>query len=526
MATATLHAADLYCGAGGTSTGIAQACKELKIGLELVAVNHWDVAIATHSINHPYAQHFCQSVDNLDPRKVVPGGRLQLLVASPECTHHSIARGGRPINDQFRTSAWHILRWAEALYIENILVENVKEFCNWGPLTAEGKPVKRMRGKTFLAFVDALRSLGYNVDYRVLNAADYGDPTTRERLFILARRQPKKVTWPKQSHSKEGGTDLFGKTKKWIPASAIIDWKLQGKSIFDRKKPLSDKTLARIAAGLKKFGGANAEPFLVMLYGTGKTKSVDDPVPTVTANGNHIGLCEPFVLQQQSGGAPRSTKKPLPTIATKGAVALVEPFIVPFFGERGGQGPRTHSVNDPLPTVTGQGAGGLVEPFIIPQFGERKPRSIERPLGTITTTSRGVGLVEPFIVQVNHGADSSPRGGADRRVHSKNDPVPTLTTKRHLALVDPYLVKYYGTAKAVPISQPLDTVTTKERFGLVVPDGYTLDIRFRMLQPHELASAMSMKNYKFTGTKDQQTKQIGNAVPVQLAKALIRELIK
>ena len=282
----TITAADLFCGAGGTSTGLSQACEAAGINVDLLAVNHWTVAIDTHSRNHPEARHLCESLDNVDPRKVIPGGRLNLLVASPECTHHSNARGGKPMSDQSRASAWHILRWAEALYIDNILIENVREFMNWGPLGVDGRPMKSKRGQTFQAFLAGLRSLNYDVDYRVLNAADYGDPTTRERLFVMARKRPRRVRWPEPTHRPASEEpNLFGKKLPWRTAREVIDWNLPGTSIFHRKRPLSPTTIARIAAGLRKFGGLAAEPFLVMLYGTGKTRSVNDPLPTVTAGG-------------------------------------------------------------------------------------------------------------------------------------------------------------------------------------------------------------------------------------------------
>ena len=279
-----LRAADLYCGAGGTSSGLAAACTEIGLNLDLVAVNHWDIAIDTHSTNHPDARHYCSTVDSLDPRKVVPGGKLDLMIAAPECCHHSIARGGRPINDQSRASAWHILRWAELLHVNTILIENVREFRNWGPLTTRGRPIKSRKGETYLAFLQALRSLGYKVEDRILNAADYGDATTRERLFIIARRGRKNIKWPEPSHAKvQKDNQLldFG-LEPWRPAKEIIDWSIEGQSIFTRKRPLKPTTIARIVAGLQKFGGVNAEPFLVMLRGTGTVRSVDRPLPTIT----------------------------------------------------------------------------------------------------------------------------------------------------------------------------------------------------------------------------------------------------
>src|SRR6185437_13061498 len=227
MSKRTIRAADLFCGAGGTSKGLLEACKRMGFELDLVAVNHWPVAIASHEANHPYARHECASLDQVDPRKLVPGGRLNLLVASPECTHHSNARGGRPMNDQSRSSAWIILRWAELLYIENILIENVKEFRSWGPLGANGRPLRSKRGEFYFAFMQALRAAGYTAEDRVLNAADFGDPTTRERLFIIARRGNKKIIWPNPTHAPleklrrgEVQKNIFGqavKMKAWVP---------------------------------------------------------------------------------------------------------------------------------------------------------------------------------------------------------------------------------------------------------------------------------------------------------------------
>jgi len=486
-----IQAADLFCGAGGTSSGIYRACKQLGIKVDLLAVNHWNVAIQTHEANHPDARHLCATLENIDPREAVPSGYLDILVASPECTHHSVARGGKPVNDQLRASAWHILRWIELLRIDNILIENVREFRDWGPTDQKGRPIKRRKGEIYQAFLTALRSLNYNVEDRILNAADYGDPTSRNRLFVQARRGRKKITWPKASHTMSDTSALFGdQLKPYRTAREVIDWDLPGDSIFTRKKPLATATLARIAAGLRKYGGKNAEPFLVMMYGSNDVRSVDRPMPTITANGQHIGLCKPFVLGQQSCAAPRSVDEPLPTICTAGAISLVEPFIVRYHGNHKGQNDserRTHDVNQPLPTLDTSNRYALCEPF----------------LAVIKGTSKTSGI---------------------------NKPLPTITTKQHIALCEPFLTKYYGCGEgAASINDPLDTITTRDRFGLVEPctDGETVyDIRFRMLQPHELAAAMSFnKDYQFSGNKTDKVKQIGNAVPVRTATALCKAIL-
>lgn len=193
--TRVIYAVDLFAGGGGSSTGLAQACKNMGCDVELVAVNHWEQAIKTHEANYPWARHLWARVESLDPREVIPGGHLDILVASPECLYFSCAAGGRPKNDQRRSSAWHILRWLEQLKVDSVLVENVREMKNWGPLDRKGHPIKSREGDIYRAWMRAIRAHGYNVDSRVLNAADFGAPTSRSRLFVAARKGNKPITW-------------------------------------------------------------------------------------------------------------------------------------------------------------------------------------------------------------------------------------------------------------------------------------------------------------------------------------------
>jgi DNA (cytosine-5)-methyltransferase 1 len=515
--------ADLFCGAGGTSTGVLQAADELGLKVNLIAVNHWDLAIATHSENHPGMSHYNADLEDINPNEVVPSGKLRLLVASPECTHFSRARGGKPMSDQSRTSAKHIIHWAKALDIEDILIENVPDFVDWGPLDRETmRPIKARKGQYFHKFIRDLESLGYKVAWRILNAADYGDPTTRKRLFIIARKH-QAIRFPEPTHHKDGG-DMFGARPKWKPAREIIDWTIKGESIFKRKKPLAENTLRRIWAGLMKYGG------------------------------------KAFVIGQQSGATPRDVDQPVPTVAAAGAISMVEPYLVEYHNGKNSER-RTRSIEDPLPTLDTSNRFGLCEPFIIPQFSSSAPVSVDKPLGVITTTSRGIGLVEPFIIPffgerdgqeprthsidnplpsvTSHGAGAliepfiiqMEQGGS---LHDVDKPMPTITTADAFAVVDPFLVEYYGTGAVASIDDPMKTITARDHFALVQPmafeqDGkkYLLDIRFRMLQPHELARAMSFpKSYKFKGTREQVVKQIGNAVPVNLAKQLAKALLK
>lgn len=321
----TIRAIDLFAGAGGTSTGLALAAASLGQRVILAAVNHWPIAVETHALNHPWAEHHCAAIDSLDPQRVARG-KVDLLVASPECTHHSNARGGKPINDQSRASAWCVVRWAESLRPRVVLVENVPEFQTWGPLTMRGQRMKGRAGETFEAWRNALHAIGYRTAARVLNCADYGDATTRRRLFVLAWRGNCAAPWPIESHAERGSGDLFAARKPWRPAREVIDWTIAGRSIFGRKRPLAEATLARIADGLRRFGGRDLQP---------------------------------FVLGQQSGAIARPVSDPLPTLATSGAISLIEPFLVTYYGTG-----TAEPVSAPVPTITTRDRFALVEPRI------------------------------------------------------------------------------------------------------------------------------------------------------------------
>ncbi len=333
--------ADLFCGAGGSSTGAMRAVKSLGCSAELVCVNHWPVAIATHSRNHPDARHHCIDLDAARPEQLVPEGVLDLLMASPECVFFSRARGGKPVNDQRRMSAWHVQRWASALDIRCILVENVPEFLDWGPLRPDGRPDRTRRGDYFQAWVKALRAMGYAVDWRLLNAADYGDATTRTRLFVQARKDGVPIRWPEPTHSPTGETDLFGDRPRWRAAREVIDWTNPGRSLFARKRPLSLKTRLRIARGLSRFGGPLAPLYISLLD---LPEDAPEAAPSVPA--------QPFVSAQRNHTNARGADEPLPTITAasgSGGMALVEPVAAPFtLGKT--ENSVARPVSRPLPT--------------------------------------------------------------------------------------------------------------------------------------------------------------------------------
>jgi len=467
---------DLFCGAGGESTGILKAGEEQGLNIKLTAINHWERAIETHAANHPTAEHWCQSIEQLDPMTVIRDSKVNLLWASPECTHHSVARGGRPRSDQSRASAWLILKWLSELYVERVIIENVPEFLTWGPLDSSGRPVQKQKGEIFHAFISALRSFGYLVDWRVLTAADYGDPTTRRRLFIQAVKGGKKILWPEITHTND---KKLTNRQPWRPAKEIIDWTIPGTSIFDRKKPLADATLRRIAVGIEKYWGEYAKPFIAVLHGISTVKSVDEPLSTVACSGAHHALVEPvpLLMEHESGQIPKP-------------------------------------VDDPCQTVLAQGRINLIQGFLLGQQSCATARSVEQPVPTVATAG-AISLVQPMII--DYTQNNVP--------YSVNDPLRTITTKCKFALLEPLCMEYYGNGNTKPVSFPLGTVTTKDRFALLEPgtEGIKLDIRFRMLKNHELKKAQGFPDdYDIKGNTTEQTKQIGNAVPVNTAKALAK----
>ena len=638
---------DLFCGAGGSSTGAARAMRALGYEMVLTCVNHWPIAIASHQKNHPNARHYLQDVNVAKPTECVPEGKLDLLMASPTCTFHSRARGGKPINDQGRMDPWAVIHWCTELRVKRLIVENVPEFREWGPINLKtGRPLKKRKGEYFRAWVTALEGAGFKVEWRVLNAANFGDATTRERFFLMARSDGRRIRWPEPTHCRSGA-DLLSPLQKWRAAREIIDWSIAGKSIFDRKRPLAPKTLARIYAGAVKLRWP--EPFLVILRNHMGAQSLDDPVTALCAGGNHIGLAEPFTLSNSSHGAPRAVDQPLMTITTGGASnikrpgcarpAVVEPIptadcrgagylcepMVMRSDQTGGGGLNVRSAEDPPFTVTGNHGGGLavVEPFIanLAHSGadESRCRAVDEPLQTLHAGGGSHAVVEPFVL-------SQDGRGAPRAV---DEPVPTIVGAGAVSLIAPY----YGSGSGETcgsVETPLPTVTTKARFGLVVPvinsrggprpraiddplptmttakggefalvmpvthndggnrarsvqeplptvtgahrgelacivaafgerpgqaprfrsveqpapticangrvqlaegvtDGRQYDIRFRMLEPKELARAMGFSDdeteYEFVGTKTDITKQIGNAVPVNTACALVSAIM-
>jgi len=589
-----LTVVDLFAGAGGLSTGVAQACESLGLtpgdDVQLHAINHWAPAIETHERNHPWADHYHAKIEELHPPDVVTPGEVDLLTGGPECTHFSTARGGKPVSEQKRASAWHVLDWVEKLRPTHILLENVSEFRDWGPIV-DGEPTRD--GSIFQRWVGMLEAFGYSVvyddganDYGVVcNAADFGDPQSRERLFIMASRETR-PTPPEPTHDDADP----GKPDR-RPAADIIDWSDLGSSIWTRDlenarvQPLSENTMRRIAEGIRRHCDDRLAPFADALaeLGPDRLEQLRNRVvsaadaPTVAAALNEPFLVrhaapasgEAFCLRQQSGGVPARLDAPLPTISTKGAISLAtaysRPLIKPRNGSRGdlhsnalyrpeerpshvvtaknhdghlvtptlihySHGGALRDVDAPLPTVATEkgGAFALSRPYLCPMYNGRarqrpRTRALDRPLSTIPASKSPAGLASPALVKY-YGTSTAV---------SVDEPLDTVTANGRgggtFGLMAPYLVAYYGNSSTQPVDEPLPTVTTRDRYALCVPEAWPwgLDVRYRMLQPRELKQAQGFPdNYELAGeTKRDITEQIGNAVPVGLARALVRHLL-
>ncbi|HIE5512997.1 TPA: DNA cytosine methyltransferase [Stenotrophomonas maltophilia] len=616
--TRPMLVADLFCGAGGLSNGTARAMRQLGLPVQMIGVNHWPVAIETNRRNHKeHADRIhCADLESALPLTIVPEGRLDLLTAAPSCVFHSRARGGRPVHDQQRMDPWHVVRWCTELRVARVLVENVPEFMDWGPCSlVTGRPIKSRRGEYFRAWVAALEAVGFKVDWKVVCCADFGDPTTRRRFFLIGRSDGKRLSWPEFTHDRVGGTDLLGSRPRWRGAREVIDWTMTGKSIFTRTKPLKPNTLRRILAGAVKYswprpyidavqalldghapklvftrteavalGLVSADPMLVHLRGTSEqhlqstAKSADDPLPTLTAGGGHVGL----VLATSSGGAARDLDQPLPTITTGGAGAerpgcarpqLVEPIIVPTSNTSSAGVPR--SAAEPIRTVTTAKGGdqALAVPLVAQYYGATATaQSVAEPVPSVTTKAR-FGLAEPVLMRAGHG-DSDGRNPVSRVLDADapmpaltgsnemalaepivmrgnvgtgrtgdmrpaSEPMPTITCSESLALAEPFTmpVTHHGGERVRGVDEPLPTITGANRgeLGLAaaaadVADEVRIDINYRMLHWRELARATSFDDegevYDFAGNATEITKQIGNAVPNRTAKALALGLMR
>ena len=466
---------DLFAGGGGASVGIEMATGRSPD----IAINHDPEAIAMHRANHPSTLHLINDVFELNPHNVCIGRPIGLLWLSPDCKHFSKAKGGKPKSKKIRSLAWVGVKWARAKRPRVIILENVEEFREWGPLDCDGRVCEARRGKTFRLFVSSLERLGYRVQWKELRACDYGAPTIRKRLFLIARCDGRPIIFPEPTHANPDSEDVkTGRLKPWIGVDKILDFSLPTPSIFLSKeegkrygvrRPLAEKTMERIAKGLKKFVIDAKDPYILP-----------------------IGRAAHILTEHANGSAQRN-----------------------------------FSVKDPLRTQMAEVKGGhfaLVAAFMAQHNLGNIGRSLKQPISTLTTRGAQQQLVTSHIMKLrnnNYGSRS-------------DEPLHSITAGgSHHAEVRAFLTKYYGTGEGQDTRDPLHTVTTKDRFGLVTIMGKLykiVDIGMRMLTPRELFRAQGFPdNYvidiEINGRKIGKSAQIrmcGNSVCPPVAAALVR----
>lgn len=498
-------AVDGFCGGGGWSTGFEFGlCRPVD-----VAINHDAVAIAMHMKNHPYTRHYQSDIFEVDPVEACQGRKVGWAHFSPDCKHFSRAKGAKPVDKQIRSLAWVVVQWAAKVHPRIISMENVPEFLTWGPCIAlrgeHGRVVKRVitidakgkekvtfveaakgenvplsqraltpdperKGQTFALFVGHLQALGYTVEWQELTASKLGAPTSRKRLFLMARRDGKPIIWPKATHGDPKSAEVqSGQLKPWRTAAEIIDWALPCPSIFERKKPLAENTLKRIAKGLQKFVIDNPEPFIVQVNHSGEEfrgQGLDKPMPTVTAK-HGFGVVTPYVVgicQQGGGDRVRPAEEPLSTICTKNEHCVVTPYIMCNNAENIGR-----DILDPVPTITTGNRNFLAAPTLIQYHteqtaNEHRGQDLEIPLQTVDAANR-YGLATAFI--------SKYFGDGGQGTGSKVDaPLGTITAVDHNSLVGATLVQTgYGERegqqpRAIDPNKPLGTVVSSGKHAI------------------------------------------------------------
>jgi DNA (cytosine-5)-methyltransferase 1 len=501
---------DSFAGGGGASLGIAWATGR---GPD-IAVNHDALALAMHAENHPRTKHVLEDVWRADLKRLTGGRLVGLLWASPDCRHFSRAKGGKPVSTKVRSLAWIVCKWAAEVRPRIICLENVREFAEWGPVVPQWKcrqcewkgtegqatlvrtqrrcprcdgrklviteqlmPCPKRKGVTFNRWVGRLKGLGYQVEWKNLDAADYGAPTHRKRLFLVARRDGEPIGWPIQTHGV--GRDPYR------TAAECIDWSIPCPSIFGRVRPLAEKTLRRIALGIKRYVLDCPAPFIVPITHAGERRSYPlfEPVPTITT-------------------------------AHRGEMAVAVPVLSSFHDSKSSGDSRCRQLELPFPTIDTQPRFALVSAFMAKHFGGQVAQSLEKPAPTATVRSTQQQIVTANLIH--------------KQWSDCDEPARTLTTGNHAELVYAFLTRYFGTAIGQSCDDPLLTSTTKHRAGLVTVtvDGQSyliVDIGMRMLLPRELARAQGFPDtYILNGTKTSQVARIGNSVCPHVAAAVVR----
>ena len=537
---------DYFAGGGGASEGIKWARGRSPDA----AKNHDPEAMALHEGNHPETWHIIRNVWKGDPREEVAeasrrrcaqlGIPYRLLPVrgwwfSPDCKHHSKAKGSKPVEKGIRDLAWVAFHVAKLVKPDQVWLENVEEFKDWGPLVDDGTgrlvPCKVSKGRTFQRFVRKFRQLGYRVEYRELRASDYGVPTIRKRLFLIARRDGKPIVWPKPTHAKNGAGGLL----PWRTAAEdVIDWSIPCPSIFERDKPLVDNTLKRIALGIWRYVINSADPFIVPRYGerrgqTPRTSSVHAPLNVVTPDANVGSLVVPVIARiGQTGGRGKyanDVREGVTTVTSKAEHLLLSAHLV------GAGGPaysgKPVAVDRPLGAATTENHRALVTAFLAQHNYMEPGHDVRTPASTVVSKVGPQALVSAHLLSLK---------GSDRRDRPMTEPVPALCAQgTHVAEVRAFLIKYYTTGTiGQTLKEPLHTASAKDHFALVYIHGEPyeiVDIGMRMLQPHELYRAQGFPpSYRINVigpngkplTKTAQVRMCGNSVCPMLAFAIVR----
>ena len=606
---------DNFAGGGGASVGM-----ELATGRPVdIAINHDPAAVLMHRANHPYTRHYREDVWKVNPREVCHGHPVALAWFSPDCKHFSKAKGGKPRSKKIRGLAWVAVKWAATVHPRVIMLENVEEFQTWGPLDKDGKPIKSQIGRTFRCFIHALQYQGYTLEYRVLHACDYGAPTIRKRFFLIARYDGQPIVWPKATHGDPNSEAVkSGKLKPWRAAAEIIDWSLPCPSIFDSAaeikakyqlhavRPLAENTMKRVARGIDKFVLKNQQPFIVNYKFQNEPEKANKPLSTVTAVNAHLlamPTITPWTVTNTTNATGHPVSKPIDTVRTGGGGGqmVVTPCMTAI-GQTGFSEDRSYSVKQPVRTVVSKQEQCMIAPSLIQyhsetQDGEVRGQPVNERLRTVDASNR-FAVTEAFLSKY-YG------GGYHGHGNAPTDPLNTITAADHNAIVTSQIVqlnnhcvgqteaepmntvtagpghfgetrallmKYYGTGEGQQTSDPLGTVTAKDRFGLVTmklvklrsgqPCGHwpeirkmlnaycdywiaddeilvldiggvdhiIVDIGLRMLTPRELFAAQGFPldyiiDVDCEGNaypKSEQVARCGNAVPPPFAVALVR----
>lgn len=507
---------DLFCGAGGTSTGINTSRLNGDECAKVIAcVNHDANAIASHTSNHPDALHFTEDIRTLELTPLVTHVNrckqehpeaLVVLWASLECTNFSKAKGGQPRDADSRTLAEHLFRYIDAINPDYIQIENVEEFMSWGDVDEKGKPVSKDKGRSYLKWVNRIRRYGYEFERRIMNAADYGAYTSRKRFFGIFAKKGLPIVWPEQTHCKVKDQGLFSDLQPWKPVRDVLDFSIVGKSIFGRKKPLAEKTLERIHAGLIKFVAGGKSAFMVKynsMNQNGKyvSPSLDDPCPTV-ATQQRLALAQVSFLSKQFSGDPDS--KNISVDEPAGTITTIDHHA--FISVHYGNGFNT-SCNSPAATLTTKDRMALVQmSFLDMQYGTGVPASIDTVAGALTTNPKhNLVTCDRFLMNPQFASAGS----------SVDDPCFTLIARMDKR--PPCLVVTESGDVAIEIYETDSPMTVKIKkfmamYGIV-------DIKMRMLVVDELKLIMGFpEDYVLIGTQAEQKKFIGNAVEVTIAR--------